>query len=342
LRRSTLLVAGVTVVATCTGGLPSALPGAPPARGLPTATALEYGWPVQPFNREHAIRGVFGDPRTIFYGAPDLNTSLYGGGRFSFHQGIDIVTRAGEAVYAVESGTVTRLNLSSVTVDSHRGRSFQYWHLRFLVKKGQSVVARRTIIGRSPRARRHVHLVEFDRGVAVNPLQPGHLTPYGDTAKPSVTSISFRFGDGLEPQFANDVHGPVVIVAAAYDRASDGVPGFWHGLPVAPALVSWRIQRWNGRTVVPSRAAADFRQTVPLNRSFWGTYARGTFQNMAVFGRHYSWAQPGVYLFRLTRAPIDTRKRLGDGVYDVIVTATDIRGNSASLAQRFTVHNRSS
>ena len=39
-----------------------------------------YGWPLRPFNRQHAIRGAFGDPR---FGARQRN----------FHFGIDIPAR---------------------------------------------------------------------------------------------------------------------------------------------------------------------------------------------------------------------------------------------------------
>ena len=60
---------------------------------------------------------------------------------------------------------------------------------------------------------------------------------------------------------------------------------------------------------------------------------------MSVFGRHYSYMQPGVYLFRLTPGGFDTRT-LPDAVYDLIVTATDVRGNHSSTTQRFSVHNR--
>jgi hypothetical protein len=49
--------------------------------------------------------------------------------------------------------------------------------------------------------------------------------------------------------------------------------------------------------------------------------------------------QPGRYLFRLAPGGFDTR-RLRDSVYDLIVTATDIRGNSSSLVVRFSVHNK--
>ena len=47
-----------------------------------------YGWPLRPFNQQHAIRGAFGDPR---FGAQQRN----------FHFGIDIPARGGTPVYAV-------------------------------------------------------------------------------------------------------------------------------------------------------------------------------------------------------------------------------------------------
>jgi len=90
---------------------------------------------------------------------------------------------------------------------------------------------------------------------------------------------------------------------------------------------------------VPRRVAADYRTTVPKNSAFWNVYARGTYQNMSVFGPHYSYLQRGCFLFKLTPKPFDTRT-LHDGVYDLVVTASDIRGNSRSLSLRFTVHNR--
>jgi len=60
---------------------------------------------------------------------------------------------------------------------------------------------------------------------------------------------------------------------------------------------------------------------------------------MTVFGPHYSFLQRGCFLFKLTPKPFDTRT-LHDGVYDLVVTASDIRGNSRTATLRFTVHNR--
>ena len=77
---------------------------------------------------------------------------------------------------------------------------------------------------------------------------------------------------------------------------------------------------------MPERATVDFRVNEPPAAAFWNVYERGTFQNMSVFGKHYSYLQPGNFLFKLTPAPIDTRQ-LHDGVYEVVVTATDTCGN---------------
>jgi hypothetical protein len=111
-------------------------------------------------------------------------------------------------------------------------------------------------------------------------------------------------------------------------------------MPTTPALLTWRIQSWTGRVVVSEHTAYDHRVTEPSDSQFWSSYARGTFQNMCVFGTHYSYLEHGSYLFKLTPGLFDMRQ-LRDGVYELVVTATDIRGNHSSLRERFLVHNRS-
>src|SRR5207237_1362640 len=129
-------------------------------------------------------------------------------------------------------------------------------------------------------------------------------------------------------------------VASVHDMSTLPVIGEWHDLPVAPALIEWRIQRAStGNVVVPTRVAYDVRNHLPAFGNFWRVYARGTHQNMSVFGKHYSYMQPGVYLYRLAPGGFDTRS-LPDNVYELVVTATDIRGNHSSYVQRFSVHNR--
>ena len=104
--------------------------------------------------------------------------------------------------------------------------------------------------------------------------------------------------------------------------------------------LEWRIQRADtGKVVVPTRVVYDVRDHLPALGDFWRVYARGTHQNMSVFGKHYSYMQPGVYLFRLSSGGFDTRQ-LHDSVYELVVTATDIRGNHSSTVQRFSIHNK--
>jgi hypothetical protein len=108
---------------------------------------------------------------------------------------------------------------------------------------------------------------------------------------------------------------------------------------VTPAGISWRIEKWTGRVVVEEQVARDVRERLPDNSRFWTTFARGSYQNFAVFGRHYSYLQTGRYLFRLSPQPFDTR-RLHDGVYALVVTVSDIAGNRDVERLRFSVHNR--
>jgi hypothetical protein len=299
--------------------------------------AASYHWPVKPFDRQHPVRGGFGDPRTIFNAAPTLRGVLSGGGHFDLHKGIDISAPNGSAVYPVVSGVVTLVNRTDmwVKVDSGQGRTFEYWHIHAVVGVGSHVEAGKTVLGHIVPPAGHVHLTELNGGEYVNPLAPGHLGPYDDGTTPRVTSISFRRSETSRDQLPNRVRGRVLLLATAEDDPTISAPGAWRGLPVTPAVISWEIRSWTGKVVLPRRVAADFRGELP-HRNLWQVYARGTYQNMTVLGRHYSYAQPGSYIFKLTS--FDTN-RLRNGVYDLVVTATDIRGNSGSLSRRFTVEN---
>jgi hypothetical protein len=122
-----------------------------------------------------------------------------------------------------------------------------------------------------------------------------------------VENIDLQSDNAGHVVFPNLVSGRVWLVAEAFDKPSLPVPGEWHGLPVAPAVVNWRIQRSDKKVVVPTQEAVDFRTNEPENSAFWSIYARGTFQNMSVFGAHYSLMQPGCYRFLLS----PTRARCG-------------------------------
>lgn len=265
---------------------------------------------------------------------------MTGRGSFSFHRGVDVWAPSGTKVYPVVSGVVAQVSHGGVAVDSGHGRVFAFWHIRPQVSVGDHVQAGETNLGPVRAPFEHVHFSELQDGRIVNPLQAGHLTPYEDTTVPEVESISVRRADTGSDLMPTFVRGRVLLIAEAYDSLQMPVGGIWHGLPVAPALITWKLQRWDGKPIVGEQVAADFRQSIPPNMLFWSYYARGTYQNMAVFYPHYNWGQPGCFLFKLTRTAFETRS-VKDGVYDLVVTATDIRGNHSSKSLRLTIHNRS-
>ncbi len=76
------------------------------------------------------------------------------------------------------------------------------------------------------------------RGRAINPLRRGHLTPYYDHTRPTVTGLVVRTSDGHSFPRPFTVCGTVALSAVAQDSTSMPVPGDWAGLPVAPAVVS--------------------------------------------------------------------------------------------------------
>ena len=288
-----------------------------------------YGWPVKPFDRAHPIRGGFGDPRTVFQGAHSEETLLEGGGGFSFHQGLDISAPDGSPVYAVASGTVVRARGGRVTVECGNGRTFQYWHIEPATRVGQHAVAGKTLLGFVQPKREHVHLTQLEDGRAVNPLAPNRLAPYRDATVPVVSEIAIRRQGAL-----------ATFVAEAVDMPSLPVPGRWHGFPVSPAFVTWRIEDNAQRIVVGRRVARDVRQTVPKNDRFWGTFARGTHQNWPVFDGRKQRGMTGRYLFRLSTRPFDTGS-LRDGRYFVVVTVQDTAGNRDVRRRAFSVANLS-
>ena len=335
-------VAIATSSALALSGAITAGPGIAQATGPGIAQAASgkgYGYPVKPFDRdrEHLVRSNLGDPRMQFFGPPTTDTLLHGKGVFSFHQGVDITAGPGTPVYPVVDGTVTLITSVYVKVSSGDGRAFEYWHIRPVVRNGQNVTARHTLLGRVQAPSNHVHLTEYEGGRVVNPLLPGRLTPYHDSTRPIVKAIQLRRSDSGPEIFPNFVRGRVEIVANAEDNPTAPAGADWYG-PVTPALITWQIRKLNGPVVVPRRVAVDFRTTVPRDASFWRIYARRTYQNQTVFGNHYSYLERGQYLFKLA-SQFDTRT-LRDGVYDLTVKASDVRGNSGSQTLRFTVHNR--
>jgi len=299
------------------------------------AAFAAYPWPIKPFHVQHPIRGFFGDPRTVY-----LDGLLAGGfdgpGSFSFHQGVDIAAPDGTPIYAIANGTAHYLGASTLNLVTRDNVTFQYFHIVSIVGEGQQVRVSKTILGYVQPPFGHVHITEIDGSRVVNPLQPGHLTPYRDRTKPTIRQILVRNGSGIQ-EAPLGLCGRVELDADAYDTPPVPVPGAFDGLPVAPAYVRWRLSRLGGSTVVPWKTTADFRKTLPPNSAFWAVYAKGTYQNVPRFGAQQYDAMPGRYLFLLAGS-FDTAS-IPNGAYVITVRASDERGNTAIATQRISILN---
>ena len=305
--------------------------------GRSVRAAASYGWPMKPFDRTHPIRSSFGDPRTMFNGPPTPATLYHGAGVFSFHNGIDIAVPDGTPIYPVRSGVVTESRAMKVFVTSSGGTVFQYWHIVPAVTAGQRVVVDTTILGRVRRTYGHVHFAEVDRGRVTNPLAPGHLTPYDDHTTPNVGPIEFRRPGTADELLPVLIRGRVEIDVPAYDFPTQEAPGRWAAMPTVPAVITWHMTRVaTGATLVHERTAFDVRARLPQGE-LWRVYARGTRQDMPTFRRHRYTREPGLFVFRL--GDLDTR-RLTNGVYAVVATASDVRGNEAITRAVFLIYNQ--
>ncbi len=297
--------------------------------------ASAYSWPFRPFDRQHPIRGFFGDPRTVYLNGI-LAGAFEGPGFFSFHQGVDISAPDGTPIYAVENGTAHYVGAATLNIVTDHDVVFQFFHIVTVVGEGQQVTARQTLLGYVQPPFDHVHMSEIDEGKVVNPLQPGHLTPYHDLTKPVIREIVIRNQTG-EVQTPLGLCGRIDIDVDAFDTPPVAVPGKFQGLPVAPSLVRWTVTSLGGTQVVPWRTAADFRTLLPSNARFWDTYAKGTYQNAPRFGHEQYTSMPGRFLFQLAGSYNPTS--LANGVYVVTVLVGDGHGHKTVDTQRFSVLN---
>jgi peptidase M23-like protein len=303
--------------------------------------ARAYPWPVKPFDRQHPIRGFFGDPRTVYENGI-LANAFDGPAVTSFHQGIDIAAPNGTPVYAIEDGTVHYLGAATLNLVTDLGVTFQYFHVIPVAGEGQQAVARKTVLGYVQSPYGHVHITEIDFdttlgvGRAVNPLQRGHLAPYRDRTVPRVREVVVRNQSG-DVETPLGLCGRVELDVDAYDPQPMAVPGAYRGLPVAPALVQWWITRAGGKAVVPLRTEADFRRVLPPNAQFFGVYAKGTYENSPRFGAQQYPGMPGRYLFVLA-GNFDTAS-LPNGTYVISVRVADVRGNRSVGTERISILN---
>ncbi|HXE94135.1 MAG TPA: M23 family metallopeptidase [Gaiellaceae bacterium] len=285
-----------------------------------------YDWPVVPFDRQHRIRGNFDDPRTRT-GRVDRDPT----NSQSFHDGVDIQVPDGTPVYSIAAGEAFIVNRSAVAVVSPWGSAapplvFGYWHVDPAVADHQQV-ALHGLLGYVRSGAGHVHLSELRFGRYVNPLRVGGLSPYVDRTAPVIRKIALRPCEPFRAISVDAVSGCVDLVVNAFDPPPLRLHGPWSGAVLPPFRVTWGglfSGFWLPAAVRPS-IEFDHLFDVPLG----DVYAWGTRQNL----RH----RPATYYFWLAR-DLDTRT-LADGEHTIHVSVSDVRGNRATRAFRFTVAN---
>jgi murein DD-endopeptidase MepM/ murein hydrolase activator NlpD len=281
---------------------------------LPGAAHASYGWPLAPFDRQHAVRSFFDDPRAE------------GTGASSFHFGIDISGRDGTPVYAVAAGVV-RLQPDSVALVAETGdRTFSYWHVDPTVADLANVSAGQQVATIKP-GFGHVHFTEIHDGRYVNPLRPGGIVPYVDSTSPTVVSLFAALG--TRKVSLDSLRGTLDLLVDAYDTPPPPLPAPpWNLTRVAPALVRWRLVP-DGAGTAPWRTAVDFRSYLATKEEFSSVYAPWTTLNGP--------GRPARLVYYLARAW--SSARLADGRYRLQVAVFDSQGNSARAGLWVTIAN---
>jgi hypothetical protein len=281
---------------------------------LPAAAGATYGWPLKPFDRQHAVRSFFDDPRAE------------GTGLSSFHFGIDISARDGSPVYAVADGVV-RLQPDSVALVADTGdRTFAYWHVDPVVADLAHVQAGDEV-GAIKQGFGHVHFVEKHGDRYVNPLRPGGIAPYVDSTSPTVVTLFAAVG--ARKVALDALRGPVDLLVDAYDTPPPPLPAPpWNLTRVAPAYIRWRLVA-DGAASAPWRTAVDFRSFLAPLELYTSVYAPWTTLNRP--------GRPARLVFYLAHGWDSSR--VPDGRYRLQVAVFDSQGNSARAGLWVTVAN---
>ncbi|MDX6618313.1 MAG: hypothetical protein QOK36_699 [Gaiellales bacterium] len=271
-----------------------------------------YPWPLEPFDRQHPVRGFFNDPRIA-------------GASHAFHFGIDISGPDGTAVYAVTPGKVfIEDHGHAVAVQSPTGRTFGYWHVTPVVAHHQQVGLHQ-LLGHIEPPWGHVHFAESMSGHYLDPIRPGALQPFVDVGHPTIAQVMFRRGQtDVKP---GNVKGRVRICCVAYDTPPVSVPAPWHHMPVAPARLRYRIF-CAGECIVPLRAGVDLR-VFRTPDAFPVIYAADTTQNHPNKRGHYCFILAHDW----------NSAAFANDTYLLEVEAADIHGNRAVSSLPFTIRN---
>ena len=286
--------------------------------------------PSSAFDRQHPVRGAFGDPRLVSDRHPFGWTGPGQVGAHSFHNGIDIVASPGTPVYPVVSGRVVRAKPDEIVVDTDDGRSFQYYHLSqrpSRVQVGKLVVARahgprldpravRPSPSRRDRRRRHPQsarpgssraLPRLDETGRHRPLR--QRRPAAEPARWPFDRTRGRAG-GLRCRAADHSRARPVGRSSASSR------------PGRMAAVPWKeVQtRWKSRRRLPEDRASTAVLLAGLRRRHLPELSRLRPNHLAIS------AWPAA----TSSASTSIRAVCSPGLHRIAVRVADVRGNRST------------
>ena len=266
--------------------------------------AARTGWPLRPFHRQHPLRA----------GINELRTG-------SFHSGIDIQARNGQAVYAMEGG-VAKVSRQGIDTNVQVGR-FIYFHVIPWVATGQYVLPYATVVGTVLTPAGHVHVTDLLGKAELNPLRPGGrvVGPYHDTAPPVIGTPEWMGG------------GRVNI--RAYDPQSYTRRTTYWTPVLAPAALAYRVYSYRGRRLTGLRWALRGTHVYPfsLRHRIYAANARGG--GWLCFAYHPR-CTPN-WRYRLAGGLAPVLPHLRPGVYRLTIYAWDWAGNVTARDERFVV-----
>ena len=309
---------------------------------LAPSGAAAYSWPFKPFNKQHPIRGFFGDPRTVY-----LNGVLVGrlrrarlllvppGDRHlrarrhadlprrKRHRALPRRRDAQRRCRPEQGGRRGRLPVLPHRPDRRRGRAGD----------------REEDDPRLRAAAVPARALDGDQRHALG--EPVAAGPSDAVCRPHEADDPRRRRSATRPARCRPplgLCGRIELAVDAFDTPPVPVPGKFRGLPVAPALVRWniaRLERHRRRPVAHRRRLPHDR---PRQRAASPTsMPRAPTRTRRASATSSTRRCPASYLFLLA-GNFDTTS-LANGVYRLTARVSDERGNTATFTERFSVLN---
>jgi len=224
----------------------------------------QYPWPLAPVNQQHRVTGTFCENRP--------SGSVL---RHHFHDGTDIGSPQGTAVYAVADARVTTIgSVAQYGSNSYvRTERFAYVHINPnpALSVGDSVHAGVTVVG-TINSQNHVHFKDGYPGSEINALRPTGLSPFVDGYNPQVVTVEF-FENGTTRRLSSTaLTGRVDIVAQARDISGPTYSESNNGI----YRIGYEIRTGDGSQVISGPGTSFQFDRKPSDSYITNVYAEGS------------------------------------------------------------------